>query len=187
MSEEAPAKRADARRNRELLLAAAEEAFAESGLGVPVDEIARRAGLGPGTLYRNFPTKEALFQAVIAAHMQRLADHAHRLAEGDDPAAALFEFLELLAEEGTAKKNLIEALMGSGVDVTLDMGPAKQQVDEGASLLLRRAQEAGAVRKDVTVADLFGLVIGACRFPSTGDFEPSPARMISVVCAGLRA
>ena len=77
--------------------------------------------------------------------------------------------------------------MGAGVDVKLDMGPAKEAVDEGVSFLLRRAQDAGAVRKDVTVADLFGLVIGACRFPATGDFEPSPARMVSVVCAGLRA
>lgn len=185
-ADESPSRRADARRNRELLLVAAEAAFAESGLGVPVDEIARRAGVGAGTLYRNFPTKEALFQAVIAEHMERLADQADRLAGSGDPGEALFEFLEVLAAEGMSKKNLIEALMGAGVDVKLDMGPVKDRVDAGVSVLLARAQESGAVRKDVTVADLFGLVIGACRFPATGELEPSPVRMVSVICAGLR-
>ena len=183
---EVPVRRADARRNRELLLNAAEAAFAESGLGVPVDEIARRAGVGAGTLYRNFPTKEALFQAVIADHMERLADQAERLAESAEPGAALFEFLELLASEGTSKRNLIEALMGAGLDVKLDMGPVKERLDQAAAVLLERAQRSGSVRTDVTVPDLFGLVIGACRFPPTGGDEPSPVRMVSVICAGLR-
>lgn len=184
--EESPARRSDARRNRELLLAAAEAAFAEAGLGVPVDEIARRAGVGAGTLYRNFPTKEALFQAVMAQHLERLADHTRRLADSDDPGAALFEFLELLAQEGTAKRDLIEALMGAGVDVKIEMGPVKEEVDRGVAHLLRRAQESGRVRTDVTVSDLFGLVIGACRFSGGDTFDPSPARMVSVVCDGLR-
>ncbi|HEX4865705.1 MAG TPA: helix-turn-helix domain-containing protein, partial [Acidimicrobiales bacterium] len=82
--------RADARRNRELILAAADKAFAEEGLGVPVDEIARRAGVGAGTLYRHFPTKEALFEAVLVAHLDGITERARALAEREDPDEALF-------------------------------------------------------------------------------------------------
>ena len=92
--------RADAARNRARVLEVAYETFAQEGLSVPIDEIARRAGVGAGTVYRHFPTKEALFRAIVASRLQRLIDSATPLLEGDDPGAAFFAFLALLVEEG---------------------------------------------------------------------------------------
>ena len=179
--------RADARRNRALILAAAEAAFAEEGIGVPVDEIARRAGVGAGTLYRNFPTKEHLFQAVIGHHMDSLAAQARALADSDEPGRALFEFIGALVTEASAKRNLIDALTGAGIDVKESMAEHKAAVEHAAQLLLDRAQRAGVVRADVTLDDVFGLVIGACAFANTEANECSQARMVSVVCDGLRS
>lgn len=181
-----PPMRADARRNRALILAAAEAAFAEEGIGVPVDEIARRAGVGAGTLYRNFPTKEDLFQAVIGHHMDALAEHARALADSDEPGRALFEFLGRLVTEAGAKRNMVDALTGAGVDIKESMAPHKAEVERAAQVLLEQAQGAGAVRADVTLDDIIGLVMGACAF-SGPQTESSQARMVSVVCDGLRS
>src|SRR3984885_5201771 len=100
--EEAPAGRAlraGAARNREKVLRAARDAFAESGYGVPLDEIAARAGVGPGTVYRHFPTKEALFEAVVTVRVQDLAANARAGADAADPGQAFFGFLALVAAE----------------------------------------------------------------------------------------
>jgi AcrR family transcriptional regulator len=178
--------RADARRNRSRILEAAAEAFAQDGLGVPVDEIARRAGVGAGTLYRHFPTKEALFEAVIVEHIEGLVDKARSLAESDHPGAALFEFLGYLAEVGSSKRNLVDALAGAGIDIKANLESSKQQMDESMQVLLERAQAVGEVRLDVTLADLLGLVIGACMFSGSEATACSQARMMAVVCDGLR-
>ena len=150
------AKRADARRNRAQILAAAEIVFAEEGLGVPVDEVARRAGVGVGTLYRHFPTKEALFEAVIVHHMERLRDEARTLADSDEPGEALFLFLGFLARDVAAKRNLFEALSGAGINVKDSAGEIKEELEAAAAHLLARAQQAGQVRPDVTVPDVVG-------------------------------
>ncbi len=178
--------RADARRNRSAILVAAETAFAEEGLGVPVDEIARRAGVGAGTLYRHFPTKEALFEAVVVEHMQRLAETARSLADHDHPGQAVFDFLSRLAAEGAAKRDLIEALMGAGVDVKSRAVEPKQAIEAAFTALLDRAQAAGDIRADVSVADLFGLVMGTCQFAGSHPDDCSQSRMLSIVCDGLR-
>src|SRR6185369_10291950 len=94
--------RADAARNREKVLRAAREAFAESGYGVPLDEIAARAGVGPGTVYRHFPAKEALFEAVVAARITDLVSDARARADADDPGEAFFGFLARIAGEAAA-------------------------------------------------------------------------------------
>ncbi|HUJ67534.1 MAG TPA: helix-turn-helix domain-containing protein, partial [Acidimicrobiales bacterium] len=120
-----PSLRADARRNRELILAAADAAFADEGLTVPVDEIARRAGVGTGTLYRHFPTKEALFEAVLVAHMDGLARYGQELAASDKPDEALFEFVGRLASEAASKRNLIDALSGAGFDIKATSSESK--------------------------------------------------------------
>ena len=182
----AGAQRADARRNRAQILAAAETVFAEEGLGVPVDEVARRAGVGVGTLYRHFPTKEALFEAVIVHHMETLRDEALALADSTEPGAALFQFLGYLAREGASKRNIVEALSGAGINVKAAAGSAKEELEGAAAHLLERAQHAGQVRADVTLADLVGLVMGACSFAG-GDVEGcSSSRMMAIVCDGLR-
>ncbi|HEX6394536.1 MAG TPA: helix-turn-helix domain-containing protein [Acidimicrobiales bacterium] len=178
--------RADARRNRELILDAADKAFAEEGLGVPVDEIARRAGVGAGTLYRHFPTKEALFQAVLVAHLDEIAERARELAEREDADEALFEFMTCLGGEAASKKNLIDALAGAGVDVHQTAPESKRSVEDAFRKLLSRAQATGSIRSDVTIDDLFGLIMGTCAMGNPAS-DASQARMLAIVCAGLRA
>jgi AcrR family transcriptional regulator len=175
--------RADARRNRERVLAAAREVFAESGIGVPLDEIAARAGVGPGTVYRHFPTKEALFEAVAVANVEGLAADAHARAEADDPDAAFADFLDRVAEQALAKRDLPDALAGAGSDA---MAAAVADLHAALGVLLANAQEAGAVRRDVSVTDLIALLKGVLN-AVRGDPDPGMAqRLLAVVQDGLR-
>jgi AcrR family transcriptional regulator len=175
--------RADAQRNREKVLCAAREAFAASGYGVPLDEIAALAGVGPGTVYRHFPSKEALFAAVVDARVRDLIDDARRRGAADDPGAAFFGFLGRMSAEAAAKRDLPDAI---AVD-----GAVQQDLHEAFGELLHRAQLAGAVREDVTMPDLLMLLKGLMR--SLQDVPPGAAggaqrdRVIAVVMDGLRA
>jgi AcrR family transcriptional regulator len=179
-------KRADARRNRVQILKAAEESFAEFGVGVPIDVIAQRACVGVGTVYRHFPTKEALAEAVIASRMQQLAEDANALATSDNPGEAFYSFVQRLAEEGTAKRDLVDALSGAGIEVKAKLSAEKEAMDQAMGALLERAQAVGAVRQDVELADLFGLIMGTCALAGSVDVGCSRTRMLSVVCDGLR-
>ena len=144
--------RADAARNREKVLRAAREAFAESGYGVPLDEIAARAGVGPGTVYRHFPAKEALFEAVVTARITDLVDDARARADAADPGEAFFGFLARIADESAAKRDLPDAISIAG--------SLREDLFAALDLLLRRAQRAGAVRAEVRTADLIVLFKG---------------------------
>jgi AcrR family transcriptional regulator len=152
--------RADARHNRERLLDAARAAFASDGLSVPLDEIARRAGVGPGTLYRHFPAKEALIEAVVHDRLRRLAAEGAALCEAGDPGAAFFAFIERLAAEAGPKRDLFDALASAGVEagpvVTAAAGELRAQI----ACLLARAQRADAVRADIGSAELTALLSG---------------------------
>jgi AcrR family transcriptional regulator len=170
-----------------LILAAADAAFADDGLGVPVDEIARRAGVGAGTLYRHFPTKEALFEAVLIAHIDSLTGYGQGLLDSDQPDDAFFEFVSRLASEAASKRNLVDALAGAGYDIKSTSSESKTALEDVVQGLLSRAQGAGLVRKDVQSADVMGLIMGACSLGSHDRSECSQARMLAVVCAGLRA
>ena len=180
-------KRADARRNRAQILDAAEICFAEQGVGVPIDDIARRAGVGVGTVYRHFPTKEALAEAVVVTRMQMLVDEAGVLAQSDDPGGAFFDFLALLSKSGSEKRDLMDALSGAGIEVKERLSPEKDKLSAAMGTLLERAQRAGAVRGDVGLPDLFGLVMGTCASATHAETGCSQARMFSIVCDGLRA
>jgi AcrR family transcriptional regulator len=144
--------RADAVRNREKVLRAARVAFAESGYGVPLDEIAARAGVGPGTVYRHFPAKEALFEAVVTARLEDLVNDARARASAADPGEAFFGFLARVAAESAAKRDLPDAISIAG--------SLRDDLNAALDLLLRRAQQAGAVRVDVRTADLTVLLKG---------------------------
>jgi AcrR family transcriptional regulator len=144
--------RADAQRNREKVLRAATEAFAASGYGVPLDEIAALAGVGPGTVYRHFPTKEALFEAVATARVESLAADARARADAADPGQAFFAFLARIGREAAAKRDLPDA-----ITIT---GPLQENLFAAVDVLLSRAQQAGAVRTDIGTADLIVLVKG---------------------------
>src|SRR3954447_18775801 len=105
--------RADAARNRARVLEVAYQTFAADGLAVPIDDIARRAGVGAGTVYRHFPTKEALFEAVILDRLTRMARYAQSLTTAEDPGAAFFEFLHRLVTGASGSRDLADALAGT--------------------------------------------------------------------------
>jgi AcrR family transcriptional regulator len=170
--------RADAARNREKVLRAAREAFAESGYGVPLDEIAARAGVGPGTVYRHFPAKEALFEAVVASRIQDLITDAMSRAAAADPGAAFYGFLARLAQESAAKRDLPDAISVAG--------SLRQDLFAALDVLLRRAQEAGQVRPEVGTGDLIALLRGM--FASlAGSTEVARRDLVLTVLAdGLR-
>ena len=170
--------RADAARNREKVLHAAREAFAESGYGVPLDEIAARAGVGPGTVYRHFPAKEALFEAVVAARITDLVSDARARADADDPGEAFFGFLARIAAEAAAKRDLPDAISIAG--------SLREDLFAALDLLLRRAQQAGAVRDGIKTSDLIVLLKGIFA-GLAGSTDPAlHERVFAVLADGLR-
>jgi AcrR family transcriptional regulator len=174
--------RADARLNREKVLRAARDAFAASGYGVPLDEIAARADVGPGTVYRHFPTKQALFEAVVTARIEDLVTDARARAGDDDPAAAFFGFFSRVAEEAAAKRDLPDAIAISG--------GLRDALMAALGVLLQRAQEAGAVRADLTTDDLVvifkGMLASLRDSPAVPDGHAQRERVFGVIADGLR-
>lgn len=180
--------RADARRNRDRLLEVARQAFAAEGVSVSLDEIARRAGVGPGTLYRHFPTKEALFEAVVHERLRHLVDQARALSRADDPAAALFAVLDRVVADAAAKADLVDALAGAGVEVRTAVAATAADLRHEIGSILARAQDAGTIRGDIGTADLMAVLGGvllALRQPA--DNGADPRRALAILCDGLRA
>lgn len=179
--------RADAVRNRERILAAAEEVFASEGISVPIDVVAERAGVGVGTLYRHFPTKEALFEAIVSNHVQQLSTLAHECATAADPGAALFAFLQYFAEQVGYKHDLAEALQSAGIDIKSSCAEVMDEMLALVGELLRRAAQAGAVRNDLSAEELIAMLAGACHMSSKdGVDEERIARILDVIWNGLR-
>ena len=161
MAEPAPRIRADAARNRARVLEVAYETFAAEGLSVPIDEIARRAGVGAGTVYRHFPTKEALFNAVIADRMQRFVDDGHALLESAGPGEAIFSFLRsMVLQWGARDRGMVEALAGLGIDIAQAAPDAEDAFLAMLDDLLRAAQKAGTARRDIGVDEVKSILVG---------------------------
>ncbi len=178
--------RADAQRNRARVLEAAESVFAAEGISVPVDVIAEKAGVGVGTLYRHFPTKEKLFEAVLIDRLATIAADARARVHSEDPGAAFFAFLQHLVEESVLKRDLIQALLGAGVEIEQAAAPAKRDLEAAVSDLLAVAQHAGAVRSDVTPAVLISLVGATCMACERPSPASLPSDLLAIVCDGLR-
>ncbi|MGB9224156.1 TetR/AcrR family transcriptional regulator [Mycobacterium sp.] len=177
--------RADAARNRARVLEVAYETFAADGLSVPIDEIARRAGVGAGTVYRHFPTKEALFQAVIADRMRHLIDDGRALLESERPGQALFTFLQsMVLQWGAADRGLVEALAGIGIGIDSAAPEAEEEFLSLLGDLLRAAQQAGTARCDVGVPEVKALLVG-CQAMQSYNAELAE-RVTDVALDGLR-
>jgi AcrR family transcriptional regulator len=151
--------RADAQRNLDRLLDAAGECFAERGVDASIDEIARRAGVGHGTVFRRFPTKEALLAAILAGHMLELTSAAESAFEETDPGEAFDGFVLRVAEAYSRNRVMIDAMK------RCEVSPEVDGLVEAVGRLLRRAQDAGAVRRDVTAEDVLALVPTASTYP----------------------
>ena len=151
--------RADAQRNLDRLLEAAAECFAEHGVDASVDEIARRAGVGHGTVFRRFPTKDALLAAVLAVHMAELASAAESACAETDAGEAFDHFVRGMAEAYARNRALVEAVK------RCEMTPEVDALVDAVARLLRRAQEAGDVRRDVTAEDVLALIPTASTYP----------------------
>ena len=160
--------RADARRNRARVLEVAEHLFAAEGLSVSIQEIARRAGVGTGTVSRHFPTKEALFEAILQQRMDALVGHADAWTMRDDPGVAFFDFFDATVQAGAASRGFAERLaQASGDSKPLGDRVSADVLCERLGQLLQRAQSAGAVRADVTSADVEALMVACMSRPES--------------------
>ena len=177
--------RADAARNRARVLEVAYQTFAAEGLSVPIDEIARRAGVGAGTVYRHFPTKEDLFRAVVEDRIRHIVDDGRTLVASGDPGEALFTFLRsMVLQWGATDRGLSEALAGFGIDVEAVIPEAEGDFLGMLGDLLRAAQKAGTARRDIDVRDVKAILVGLQAMQSYND--EAAQRLTDVVLNGLR-
>jgi AcrR family transcriptional regulator len=178
--------RADARRNYDLLVARAAEAFTERGADdVSLEEIARRAGVGIGTLYRHFPTRQALLEAVFRDQVDVLARQAEELREVP-PAEALEQWLRIMLAFGRTKRSLNASLLSTLGKESEVYSLCGQLLRENMVRQVERAQEAGLVRRDIQPADVMRLVHGLIMADNAAPGDEGQAeRMLSLVVAGL--
>ncbi|MGD9530165.1 TetR/AcrR family transcriptional regulator [Pseudonocardia sp.] len=178
--------RADAALNRRRVLAAAEEVFSERGTGASTEEVARRAGVGIGTVFRHFPTKRDLVAATLVAHLQELAAVAADLAGTADATTALHALLREMARTGPAKLSLFRHLLADGAGLPEAAATASAALRDGVAGLLHRAQAQGGVRPDVGVDEVYLLLRGLAQ---AQDALPADervlARAVDVVLDGL--
>ena len=183
---EARALRADARRNVERLIAAARQAFAAEGANAPLDDIARAAGVGSGTLYRHFPTRMALLEAVYRDSVERLCADGERLAATEPPAAALVDWLRGFVRVVSEKRGLAAALSDEGRAQSL-FGECHAMINAAGADLLDRAKAAGAVRAEVPLDDVLKMAKAFALAAETSPEGPALAeRLLAMSMDGLR-
>jgi AcrR family transcriptional regulator len=176
--------RADAARNRARVLEVAYETFAAEGLAVPIDEIARRACVGAGTVYRHFPTKEALFKAVFEDRVSHIVDDGRALLTSAGPGEALFAFLREMVRSGAADMGLVDALASYGMDVVSATPGAETAFLGVLDELLTAAQRVGTARADVGVPEVKALLM-VCK-TAQGYGNDVSDRVTDVIVDGLR-
>ena len=178
--------RADSLRNREQLLETAKAAFAEVGADVPLEEIARRAGVGIGTLYRHFPTRDALLAAVYRREVEQLTASAQVLLAERPAGEALEAWMHLLVDYMATKRVIAPALRasaGEGGQVYASSGAA---ITDTIETLARAAAASGDIRADVGPDDLYRMLVGVSHGYDQPDWEPSARRLIAILMAGMK-
>jgi AcrR family transcriptional regulator len=169
--------RADAVRNRARILAAADAIFTAQGTGASTEDVARRAGVGIGTVFRHFPLKQDLISAVLHERITRLAREARALGDASDPGAAFLTFFTGLIEHALANKALVDAL---GTSARPD-SDAKRDLVAAGTALLARAQAVGAIRPDLDGDDLQALVTGCLEMERRARQSGRPGRMLALI------
>jgi len=178
--------RADARRNRENLLAAARAAFAVADDTVPLESIARDAGVGIGTLYRHFPTREALVEAVYAAELDDLATSAPALLDQFPPDVALRAWMTRYAEFTATKRGMIDTLRAGWASGRITTPTTRERITAAIETMLTAGKRAGSLRADIDAEDVTALLLGV--FLSTAITSPSAQtrRLLDLVLDALR-
>ncbi|GAA1937637.1 TetR/AcrR family transcriptional regulator [Kitasatospora viridis] len=179
--------RADARRNRERILAQARDSFTEHGADVLLDDVARRAGVGVATLYRHFPTREALLDAVVREWYAAVLDEAEELAASPELAAALRTFMHSLVDHMSVYRGLVAALVPSMHDQDSALHPSCQVMADATELLLDHARRGGVARADATAAELLQLVSGVAWVCEQAGPSADLDRLLDLTLTGLLA
>jgi len=176
--------RADARRNRERILAAAEEVFARHGAAASTEDVAARAGVAIGTVFRHFPTKQDLLAAIVKDLLARLTAEVTQLASGD-PATGLFTFFARVVEQAAAKTAVVELLARGGVPV--GVADPVRGLRDAIGVLLEQARDAGAVGAEVRLDEVMALLTATAQGALQGGWDADlRGRTLEVIFAGLR-
>jgi len=178
--------RTDARRNRESILEVAKEAFTRSGANASLDEIAKQAGVGPGTLYRHFPTRDALIEAVYRSEVERIAAAAHKLADELPPLEALRAWMLLFVDHIAAKQIIAPALNSVVGGASKLYEGSRGQIQAAIEVLVKRAIKSGEIRRDLDPFDLLRALIGASYVPVGPDWKQSARRLVDILINGSR-
>ncbi|GAA3175341.1 TetR/AcrR family transcriptional regulator [Nonomuraea roseoviolacea] len=179
-------RRADARTNRERILTVAEEVFGKGGRSASTEEVARLAGVGIATVFRHFPTKAVLLEAVLAQRFHRLRERAESLFDATDPGTAFFGFFRNLVTDAPGKIAIGEALLEAGGDDGGDAAQASAGLRRAVGVLLQQAQRAGAVRDDVELPEVYALLVATSQASARTHLgEEVRDRMLAVVFDGL--
>ncbi len=178
--------RVDSARNRQLLIDAAKAGFAESGLNVSLEEVARRAGVGIGTLYRHFPTREAVVEAVYRREVEQLAEAVPQLLETSPAGEALHKWMHLFVDY-IATKRLIAPALGAAASRTSTLhATSAELIMHAISTLVKRAIASGNVRKDIDPSDLLRALVGVSYGNPNEGWEASARRLVDILMDGLR-
>ena len=179
--------RADAQRNRDRLLETAKAAFTRHGADASLEEIAKQAGVGVGTLYRHFPSRDALIEAVYRSEVEKLATAAGKLAETMPPLDALRAWMLLLVDY-IAAKHIIAPALNSIVGGPSRLYEGSRSLIQGAmDELVRRAKQSADLRKDLDSSDLLRALIGASHVGHGSDWQRSAKRIVDILIAGSRS
>jgi AcrR family transcriptional regulator len=177
--------RLDAQRNRQRILEAAEATFAEKGAAASTEEIALNAGVGIGTVFRHFPTKEDLLRTIIERLATDIIRESEELAASGDPRTAFYDFFVGMVTRAAASKTVVELLAASGIEITV--AKPVEALRGVVESLLRAGQTHGAIRTDVGVPEVLALLIGMCQAAMHTNWSPDlQARTLDVVFDGLR-
>ena len=178
--------RSDAQRNRERILEVAKQAFTRSGANTSLDDVAKEAGVGAGTLYRHFPTRDALLEAVYRTEVEKLAAAQQKFAETMPPVEALRAWMLLFVDYIAAKQIIAPALN------TLVGGPSKlyegsrAHIQGAIEALVKRAIKSGDIRRDLEPFDLLRALIGVSNVSSSPDWQQSARRLVDILISGSR-
>ncbi|HXW92304.1 MAG TPA: TetR/AcrR family transcriptional regulator [Terriglobales bacterium] len=178
--------RTDAQRNRDRVLGVAKEAFTRYGANASLDDIAKEAGVGAGTLYRHFPSRDALLEAVYRTEVEKLASAQRKFAETMPPIEALRAWM-LLFVDYIAAKHIIAPALNTIVGGTAKLYEGSRTQIQGAiDALVKRAIRSGDIRKDLDAFDLLRALIGVSNVASTPDWQQSAKRLVDILISGSR-